>query len=1336
VGHTLVLLLLAAAFPAAAAPDDRPFDPEAARRYREVLEREPSSDAVYQRLVELYGKGPGLTALVAHYEQRAHGEEQSAFAVRLILGKLYRSAGRFEAAAAEFDAARGLDERSPLPLVAAAEMARLRREPGAAREKYESALKLTRRGEDRERIRKTLAEMALEARDLPTARRQLEALKGERPADPFVRAEVARTYARHGALDEALREWKALRRASKGNTPEVVRALKEMGALLAKLDRDEEAERAYEEALSLVAPGNWNVREIRERLVEIYRRRDDLRTLLARFERQWKRRGIAEHRLLARLYDETGQEERAIAAYRKAIARASRDAGLRQALIRLYERLGRIEEVVREYERLIAAFPRETRYQVELADLLYRRQEPTRAMKLLDRMARKYGDDPGVLAALADAFTRYGENDRALRVYKRLVRLSARDESHLISLGEQYALMGDTEMADKTWRRLLKVVPDAARAWHLLGETYASHDLLPRATEAFERAVEERPDDAELLRSLALAQDRAGERPAAVGTWERVHALAKSERARKEARGWIVRLNHALKRLPGRLTAWRRAFEGDPPDAEAGRLLAEGLIRLDRHEDAEAALGRLLEIEPNDMDSLTALEELYLDRNELQKAIEVLTRIAELNPYRARDFYQRVAEFSLQLFRDEDAVRFAGLAVDINPADSMAHVRLARIYYRMQDLEAAAREFKKAVDLDRLNFEAVFDLARVLRDLGRDREADRLYRDVVARAPDDEMVLTAARKARHLNLMAGTLEDLEREVLPLLWRSPPRNVFRRIVTELYATLVWPLRNRAVYGRPDQAQAARKRLRAIGDRAVKPLLEALTDDDAGLRLAALDVLSDLGHGDAAVPLGGLLDEREARLRIRAAVALGRIGDPRAVASLSRGLKDRDRGVRAAAAWALGQVGGRKAADTLMRFSSGRSDPQWSVRAVAAAALGETGDRRAVTALLGLIGEPRADSKEEVRAAACWALGRLGAPRAAPGLLTSLELDTLLVRRAAALALGGSDDPRVTGALVRSLWTGEPSLRRAALRALAGPPPREESPRRPGPPPRFVHLDTGQVQVAEYVDELARVPPGRTDPTRAAAALPKAAGTLHEALLEALTSDDPAVVLQVLSDLDHRPDGLALGPLTEGEGAKPVAKLLSDLLATGPAGEALTERAGSEDPRVRARVVSLIGKAGPASEAAGAILTAALADAEPRVRHAAVEAAGRRGGSGARALLEKAAGDEHWSVRAAAATALGRLGDPAAGARLAAALRDEFAYVRASAAEALGRLQARTSTPALVAVLGDRSAAVRAAAATALGGIGDPTAREAVRALRSDESVLVREAAGRAVTRLRP
>jgi HEAT repeat protein/tetratricopeptide (TPR) repeat protein len=1317
----------------AAEGDERPFDPVVAGRYQEILERDPSSRTIFQRLVELYGRGPGLRALIEQYRQRVDGDAKGVFAVRAILGHLYRYAGKFDEATIEYKAARDLEPESPVPVVAMAELARRQRDPVTAATLYGQALKLSKERDARESILTLLAEMALDVHDIPAAREHLTALKAERRGDPFVRVRVAELLARNGAPEEALAEWRGVKAAARGNAAEVVRALKEIAALLAKLERGEEAERALDEALSLVAPGNWNIREIRHRLVTLYRKRDDLRTLISRFQRSWKKKGFDEWLLLARLHDEVGREEKAAEAYKRAISANPRDEGARFAMIQLYERLGRMDAVVAQYKKLIAAFPRQTRHQLELADLHFRRQEPRLAFKLLDRMAKRHKGDVEVLGPLADAYTRYGENERALKTYQRLVRIAPRDETFLISLGEQHWLMGDADKANETWRKILRVLPDKAEAWHLLAETFAGHDLLEEALPAYKLAVEERPVDPVLWRSLALAHERGGDRMDSIEAWERVHALTeKDPRARREARGWIVRLYLAIKRLRAKAREYASDFAADPPDLEAGHLLGESRLALRELEAAEEVYRRLLELAPSDIDALEALEELYLNRNQLEKAIEVLTRIAEINPYRAKEFYQRVADFSLRLYQDDEAVRFAGLAVDLNPEDSKAHARLARIFYRMQDLEAAAREYRKAVQLDRLNFDAAFDLARVLRDLGRLAEADALYGEVIRRAVEDDLVLKAGRKSLHLNLMANSLEELERELLPLLWRTPPRPVFRRLVTELYGHLIWPITNQIRFGRPADARAARARLEAVGQRAVKPLLDALTDEDPGLRMSALDVLADLGDGDAAIPLGQLMDERDALIRLRAAVSLGRIADPRGVDALSRGIKDGDRGVRMAAAWALGRIGGSRAADALLDVAKRRPDPQWGVRVLVATALGESGDARAVPVLMSMISAPNADSREQVRAAAAWALGRRADAKAVRPLLRALELDTLLVRKMAALALGPREQPAVTRELLRALWTNEPSLRAAALWALSGSPPVNPVPA--GAPPPFIHLDDGKVVPSEHLDGLAAAPTGMPTDNRFAHTVARDAGPVRDALEATLASKDEMVLMQVLRDLDRRPDGPGLGPLSATEGGAAMVETLRGILAHPPIAGRIRALAASESPKLRRRAISVLGKLNSDSDEDLAVLRSALDDQSSAVRRAALSGLSRRRGTAARAALERALGDPSFQIRAEAASAYGRLGEGVPAEPLILALSDPFAYVRESAALALGTLGDKSAVQKLLTSLQDRAAPVRAASARTLGTLGDASVVPALEALRSDHELQVRAAARQAMAEL--
>jgi HEAT repeat protein len=91
-------------------------------------------------------------------------------------------------------------------------------------------------------------------------------------------------------------------------------------------------------------------------------------------------------------------------------------------------------------------------------------------------------------------------------------------------------------------------------------------------------------------------------------------------------------------------------------------------------------------------------------------------------------------------------------------------------------------------------------------------------------------------------------------------------------------------------------------------AVPALIDALKDNDAGVREQVAWALGAIGDKRAVDGLMGALADAAPGVRRQAAWALGALGDRRAVVALTKCLKDADAGVRKQAAWALGAIGG--------------------------------------------------------------------------------------------------------------------------------------------------------------------------------------------------------------------------------------------------------------------------------------------------------------------------------------------------------------------------------------------------------------------------------------------
>ena len=131
------------------------------------------------------------------------------------------------------------------------------------------------------------------------------------------------------------------------------------------------------------------------------------------------------------------------------------------------------------------------------------------------------------------------------------------------------------------------------------------------------------------------------------------------------------------------------------------------------------------------------------------------------------------------------------------------------------------------------------------------------------------------------------------------------------------------------------------LARIGEPALLPLIERLEDDatPTPVRRWAAQILGDIGHRRALIPLVRALSDLDAEIRARAAKSIGRLGDERGVdALLERLLVDPVPFVRISVARGLSQLASER---TLQFLVEALADPEWWVRLRAVQALEHLG-----------------------------------------------------------------------------------------------------------------------------------------------------------------------------------------------------------------------------------------------------------------------------------------------------------------------------------------------------------------------------------------------------------
>ena len=1289
-------------------------------RYTHVVLSQPGEALPLERLAQLCRARDGsLKLVIADFETRAKRAGAETYASTVALAGLYKLAGRPDEAMSAYRSALALQPADAGSLLALARMFAERGDVAQARARYEEALKVQTAPADKEQTLRTLMDIALDSADWDGAKafhRQLAKLE---PTNLFVSGELGRALYQRAEYVRADEELARVVTAASGDNRALAPALKELGQSQAKAHESAKALATLQKALGAAGPESALRAEVYEIIAGIYRADQKLPTLIEQLEAEHPS-DTARLALLGGLYEETGDGARAIATYRRALARDPRQIDLRLRMIHLLQANGDLDKAIAEYEALIRATPNNPQFVFEACDALVQRGDRARALRLAAELEARLAHDEEALSRVAEFYARVGESERSLKVLQRLAAMDAGgDGGHLVDLGDRYFQDGNPVLALQTWKRILTAVQPRSKGLAAMGDVLLEHDMTAEAITAYKEATELEPRNLAFEKALASAYERVHAYPEARSLYEDILKKATGaadQGLARDCRGRIVTLWSLERTLERQLPDLQRRFRATPADLNAGKMLAEGLIHLRKLPEAEATLRRIIAGWPGDSESYLALERVLIQEDHIADAIVVLETLTQLDPKRAREIYERMAQYALRIYRDDDAVRYAVRAVELNPDDAEGHRRLGELYRSKQDVDHAIAELRAAIAKNDRLFVVYFELADLLLAKGQADEADRLFRAVVRGSPDQELIARAARLSMQIHLGKLTPGALEDDLLPLAIGNPQKPIYRRLLVELYGNLTFGLVQRVRHGSESEAREAREALARIGARAVKPLLDALADDDASQQRTAIDVLPYVENRHAALPLFTFATgHADLDLRARAMLACGVLADASLVDKYASLLfpsgsespgADLGDAVAAAAVWGLARMSTRQALPLLRRVAFGDGPP--SMRALAVLGLALDRDAFALPRLIELAGSH--EGSDYVRAAAIHALGDLNARSQAPALVEIAEDGEALPRTMALLALAelaaahdAAWEPDAVRAMADALfsspgkdagntpWSGAVSRAGAAALTLLATPRGKydtraalDTLRGPDLSPNVAHVLEGLV-------------PSHQAPVDRAAALVKYAEPIRRAAIAALeTSPDSARRV-----LDALGDGAGeLAPFTEPGASGPEAEAAHAV--TAGLIPSIVTLARHPDPQMRSRALALLGRW--SDDAAVDAVVGGLEDPIEEVRRVALASIGAQSldGVGAPAIARAVkslgkileaypSGNVHpaeptegnWAMRVLAAQALGRLGrsDRAgAAAPLTSAITgDPYALVREASLDALASFDAPDALP---------------------------------------------------------
>lgn len=1312
-----VLAALLVPMAATAAPPDPGRDARLVETYRAMLSEDPYQPYALRRLLEVSHAVGGLSALVETYRALVAKEPRDAGAW-VVLGHLHRQGDRHDQAVAAYREAASLGPDAPGPHLA---MAKLQREASRwtdALSAFDRALARLRKRAPRQEALKLAAEAALEGKMPERADGYFARLLASEPRNVFLHMEQAATLARLGHPERALRVWQEARKKAARKHQHLVVIWRNVAELFEQLGRLDEAEATWRDALARTPEAHWATRVFRDGLIGVYRRRDKLGDLVAELQPLAKRN----HEVmitLARLHEELGADDLALTWTRRAIKARPKDVAVRRRLVKLLGRSGTTDQLIEAYQSLMRLEPRSPEHGLALVQAMFHRGRTSEAFRLVARLSRRHPQDPGVHQRIIDLTMRYGgdaERPRIEREYAILMRLEPRQESHVVSLGEVYWTAGDRARARAVWERLRRLGRSAGEGHFLLAEVCADHGLDGPAREAFDGALAAEPDNARFVRAYALWLEKQRQYAAALALWRRVAEDRPGRRSHgttTEARRHLVMLWERAGRLEQETASLVTRFSRRPPDLEAGIFLAEIHLRQRRLDEALAVLRRLEKLAPTRVDVLLALEQVLMRRHELSDVLTILEALARAHPAAAYEYMHRAADVALAMGDEVGALSFTGRVISLNPADPAAHGRAGQLYQRLGRRREAAESWHQALRLDPRNDALRFRLASLYRILSEaDREAQMLT-EVVREASNPADVLKAGRRLLQVARSPDRLQQVERTLRPLADQSGRRQeVHRKLLIDVYVAMTRNLR----WSTASEASRSAD-LASLGERVLKPLLDALDGTDVAVRARALEVLRWTRPPGAVPALGRLTLEADGNARFRAAVALGGIASATAVRALARMAKTGSGEMRNVALWALGLTGAEQAEQVLVAHAMA-NEPR--VHALVALALAHHGGTASARALVHLARH----AAPHTRRVALWALAFVGRPDGRAVLEAGLAGDVTSARLSA-WGLGRMGDHQALATLADSLWRTEAAPAGVIAAALLSPGVRQGDGRIRDAYRAMADEDRGRIAIDPSVFlGLSRAPEliGEARVDAVERILPhlrrRFAALWERPRMEPLT--------QVLASLMAPGGRLRLPPVLPG----PLADSGSDALVAGllePHLDALLSEARAEDnPSRRAVCLELLSVLAPyvpdrlpADELVDMARQAVAADHHGLAR-AAAEVLGRLAppgdGKTVDALIGRLGVPQSTrggrDLRTAIARILGAFDGVLVAPSLSALVRDPDAAIRRAAVASAARLAHPALEDVLIDRLDDPVADIATLAARALIRLDTPRAREAV------------------------
>lgn len=414
------------------------------------------------------------------------------------------------------------------------------------------------------------------------------------------------------------------------------------------------------------------------------------------------------------------------------VREAPADAQAHGTLGLVYEANELWEEAAESYGRAATLDPSNPWWRFHRAVALQQRGVDEEAFQLLVGVGRELPGEAAVLQRLGDAHLERGELECARELFQEATRRAPRRAESFFGLGAACWELEDVDAAREALERAVLLDPNLHAPHYLLGTVYRELG---------------RTEDAEVELSLGLNRTPSGD-PRLRGNRALPGPYALDIRRYAVTR--TARMMRAIEHMGrGKLAVARRILdelhEEFPEDIAVLNNLALASFHRDEKDEALRLWNRALEIDPDSVDTHTAMASAFVDQGFASRAVSHAERALELAPELGETHYVHARVLRAQ-GANEAARRALETSVELDPRRTPAWLLLGDVLMDLELHQEAARAYRRAARSRPDEVRAHLGLARAAVQLGRRQAALKAFESAKRHGPDDPAVLEFARE--------------------------------------------------------------------------------------------------------------------------------------------------------------------------------------------------------------------------------------------------------------------------------------------------------------------------------------------------------------------------------------------------------------------------------------------------------------------------------------------------------------------------------------------------------------------------------------------------------------